>query len=144
MSHQWQYQLRIYLRDDLAEIARRDPDNPSFRPLATILAKHNATMKCQFDAFADYVAQAESQGTDDYPLYEWTKATIEDPIKRAKYIKSFSLYVNGAEVYTKERADALESDLQPLVRDNLIMRMSKHDTNPANNPQPPARYRKQT
>jgi len=112
--------------------------------LATILAKHNATMKCQFDAFADYVAQAESQGTDDYSLYEWTKATIEDPIKRAKYIKSFSLYVNGAEVYTKERADALESDLQPLVRDNLIMRMSKHDTNPANNPQPPARYRKQT
>jgi hypothetical protein len=142
MSNQWRYQLRIYLRDELAEIARGDPANPALGPLPTILAKHNATIKCQFDAFADYIAEAERQGIGGYPLYEWTKATIEDPVKKAKYTKSFSLYIDGAEVYTKEQADALESDLQPLLSANLITRMSKHDTNPANNPQVPAQYRK--
>ncbi len=105
------------------------------------LIKHHATMKCQFDAFADYVAEAEEHGTDNYPLYEWTKATIEDLAKKAKYLKSFTLCVDGKEVYAKEYADALEADLEPLVGGNLVIRISKHDTNPANNPQPPARYR---
>jgi hypothetical protein len=142
MSDQWRYQLRIDLPDELAEVAQRDPDNPVLRPLADILTKHNATMKCQFDAFAGYVAEAERHGVESYPLYEWTKATIEDPVKKAKYLKSFTLYVEGNEVYAREKADALEADLQPLVGGGLITRMSKHDTNPANNPQPPARYRK--
>jgi hypothetical protein len=31
--------------------------------------------------------------------------------------------------------------LAPLVGGTLITRLSKHDTNPANNPQPPAKYR---
>jgi hypothetical protein len=97
-------------------------------------------MKCQFDAFADYVAEAEKNGTEDYPLYEWTKVTIDDPAKKEKHVKSFTLYVDGNEVYAKEIADALESDLQPLVGGELITRISKHDTNPANNPQPPARF----
>jgi len=141
MSDQWQYQVRIYLPDDLAEIARGDPENPALGPMPAILAKHNATMTCQFDAFAGYVAEAEREGIERYPLYQWTKATIEDPAKKAKYIKSFSLKVGGAEVYAQEQADALESDLQPLVGGRLITRVSKHDTNPANNPQPPARYR---
>lgn len=142
MSSQWEYQIRIYLGDAFAEAARRAPDDPAIRPLTDILARHHATMKCQFDAFADYVAEAEKHGTENYPLYEWTKATIEDPAKRAKYIKSFTLYVDGNEVYAKERADALESDLRPLVGGALITRMSKHDTDPANNPQVPARFRK--
>ncbi len=85
-------------------------------------------MKCQFDAFADYVAEAEKRGTEKYPLYEWTKATIEDPAKKEKYLKSFTLYVDGNEVYAKEKADALESELQPLVGGTLVTRMSKHDT----------------
>ena len=141
MSDPWQYQIRIYLGDEFAEVARRDPDDPAIKPLADILGKNHATMKCQFDAFAGYVAEAERHGTEDYPLYEWTKATIEDPAKKAKYIKSFTLYVDGDEVYAERKADALESDLQPLVGGKLVARMSKHDTNPANNPQPPARYR---
>ena len=70
------------------------------------------------------------------------RLTIEDPTKKAKYIKSFTLYVDGDEVYAEQQADALESDLQALVASKLVARMSKHDTNPANNPQPPARYRK--
>jgi len=142
MENQWQYQVRIYLDDDYAEAARRDPDNPAMKTLREILRKHHAAMKCQFDAFADYVAEAEKHGTEDYPLYQWTKATIEDPAKKAKYLKAFTLYVEGEEVYAKDKADALESDLQPLVGGKLITRLSKHDTNPANNPQPPARYRR--
>lgn len=142
MSNQWDYQIRIYLSDEFADIALRDPGNPAIKPVADILRNHHATMKCQFDAFADYVAQAEEHGTENYPLYEWTKATIEDPVKKAKYLKSFTLYVDGKEVYPKSQADALESDLTPLVGGELVIRLTKHDTNPANNPQPPARYRK--
>ncbi|MCZ6859088.1 MAG: hypothetical protein O7I42_02195 [Alphaproteobacteria bacterium] len=142
MSHQWQYQLRITLGDEFAELARRDPDDPTFEPLAEVLGKHRATLKCQFDAFADYVAEAEKHGTEGHPLYEWTKATIENPAKKAKYLNSFTLYVDGYEVYAKETADVLELDLQPLVCGEMVTRMSKHDTNPANNPQPPERYRR--
>jgi hypothetical protein len=141
MAKQWDYQVRVYLDDELAGVARRDPGNSSIKPLADLLAKHRATMKCQYDAFADYVAEAEKQGIDQYPLYAWTKATIEDPVKQAKYLKSFTLYVEGQEVYAKPLADALEADLQPLLDSKLITRLSKHDTNPANNPQPPAQYR---
>jgi len=142
MSGQWAYQLRITLADAVAELARSDPDNAALTPLTSILANHRATMKCQFDAFTEYVADAEKHGTDEFPLYAWTKATIDDPTKKAKYANSFTLYVEGNEVYAKAAADALERDLQPLVGGALITRLSKHDTNPANNPQPPARFRR--
>jgi hypothetical protein len=141
MSQQWQYQVRIDLADELADLARRNPADPALAPLPDILARHNATLKCQFDAFAGYVAEAERHGVEKYPLYKWTKATIENPAKKAKYLKSFTLYVESNEVYAKDKADALESDLQPLVGGKVVTRMAKHDTNPANNPQPPARYR---
>ena len=141
MSEQWQYQVRIDLADEPAAVARRDPADPALAPLPEVLKRHGATMKSQFDAFAGYVAEAEREGIENYPLYHWTKATIENPAKRAKYLKSFTLYVDGNEVYAKDQADALESDLQPLVGGELVTRLSKHDTNPANNPQPPPRYR---
>ena len=141
MSDEWRYQLRIYLPDELIEGARNEPDNPALKPLADILARHHATMVCQFDAFASYVAEAERQGVDGYSLYAWTKATIEDPAKKAKHLKSFALHVNDREAYPKAEADALEADLQPLVGGPLIERVSKHDTNPAHNPQPPERFR---
>jgi hypothetical protein len=142
MSEQWDYQIRIELGDAFAEIARRDPGNPALQPLADLLARHRATMKCQFDAFADYVAEAEKQGTESYPLHAWTKATIENPEKKTKYLKSFTLYVDGKEVYAKPLADALEAELRPLIGGKLIKRLSKHDTNPANNPQVPPEHRK--
>ncbi len=142
MSDQWQYQVRIDLADGPAEVARRDPADPALAPLPDILRRHNATMKSQFDAFAGYVAEAERNGVESYPLYDWTKATIENPAKKAKYQKSFTLYVDGDEVYAKAKANALEAELQPLLGGGLITRLAKHDTNPANNPQPPARYRR--
>ena len=141
MSNKWKYQIRINLDDDLAKIVRGDPDNTVIKPLADILSRHNSTIKCQFDAFADYVSDALEHGKEKYPLYEWTKETIEDPVKKEKYIKSFALYVDGDEGYTKEKADALEADLQQLVHSRKILQLFKHDTNPANNPQPPPRHR---
>jgi hypothetical protein len=104
-----------------------------------ILARHRAVAKSQFDAFSEYVAAAEERGIEGYPLYEWTKATIQNPTKKEKYLKSFTLYVDDQEVYAKEIADSLESDLQPLATSGLITRISKYDTNPENNPQPPQR-----
>jgi hypothetical protein len=142
MSEAWQYQIRIDLAEDMARIARRDPGDPRLNPIPDILAAHHATLKSQYDAFADYVAEAERNGTDRYPLYAWTKATIEQPEKQAKYVKSFTLYVDGREVYDRAAADALEAAFKPLVGGALVTRLAKHDTNPANNPQPPARYRK--
>jgi len=141
MSEQWQYQLRIYLSDELAEVARRDRDNPALKPLTDILKQHRAALVSQFDAFENYVAEAEKEGPEGFPLYKWTKATVDNPAQRAKHIKTFALHVSGDEVYAKEAADALETDLQPLAGGGLVMRMSKHDTNPANNLQVPAEYR---
>ena len=141
MNDRWKYQVRINLGPSFAAAARSNPQDPILGALPAILAKHNTTLKCQFDAFADYVAEAEREGLDRYPLYAWTKATIDNPAKKAKYIESFTLYVAGEEVYAKDLADALEADLRPLVDGQFVTRLTKHDTNPANNPQPPARYR---
>jgi hypothetical protein len=67
----------IYLPDWLVEAARFRPDDPALGPLSQVLQKHSAGMKCQFDAFADYVAEAGREGASQYPLYEWTKETSQ-------------------------------------------------------------------
>ena len=140
VTSQWQYQVRFDVNDSAtAESVRRKIRDPALVPLFDILAEHRATPKCQFDAFAEYVAGADEHGVENYPLYEWTKATIKVPSKKEKYLKSFTLYVDEREVYAKEIADALEADLQPLVTSGLIARISKYDANPANNPRPPRR-----
>lgn len=141
MNEPLQYQLRVYLSEELAEVARSDRDSAALKPLTEVLNKHQATLVSQFDAFENYVAEAEKHGPEGYPLYKWTKATVDDPAQRAKHIKTFALHVSGDEVYAKAAADALEADLQPLVGGEVVGRMSKHDTNPANNPQMPAEYR---
>ena len=141
MTREWLYQLRVNLRDEVAEAARAGDSHPDLEPLAAVLDRHGAVLRCQYDAFAGYCAEAERQGVGKYPLYAWTKATIEDPAKKAKYVKSFTLYVDGDEVYDKAKADALEAELRPLVGGPAVTAMAKHDTNPANNPQPPKRYR---
>ncbi len=135
------YQIRIFLNDGAAKLAREAPQDAALKPLNDVLAKHNTAMKSVYDAFADYVAEAEKHGVEKFPLYKWTKATIEDPAKKAKHTKAFTLYAGGEEVYAKETADALEADLQPLVGGAIVARLSRHDTNPANNPQMPDRYR---
>jgi hypothetical protein len=144
VTSQWQYQVRFDIDDPAtAESLRRGRGDPALAPLFDVVAAHRAAPKCQFDAFAEYVAAAEEHGIEDYPLYQWTKATIENPAKREKYLKSFTVYVDGQEVYAKEIADALEADLRLLMTSGLVTRISKYDTNPANNPQPTQRLGEQ-
>ncbi|MDR5734436.1 hypothetical protein QCE47_19190 [Caballeronia sp. LZ025] len=139
-NYDWQYQVRVRLSPRYAELARKDGSNPALSSLNTLLERHDAQLKCQFDAFADYVAEAEREGTEHYPLYRWTRETIENPGKKAKYLEAFTLYVNGDEVYDKAIADALELDLQELAAhaSDVIVEVRKFDTNPAHNPQPPS------
>lgn len=142
MTAEWQYQIRFDIADEAtADTLRRQERSPALTPLLDVLAAHGAEAKCQYDAFADYVAAAERGQSADYPLYRWTKATIEDPAKKAKYQRSFAIYVGGREVYAKEIADAIAADLLPLAESGLIQRLTKRDSNPANNPQPPKRFR---
>jgi len=101
MSAQWKYQIRIYLDGHPRRSCAIRPGQPKAQGLSSVLA-NTTQVRCQFDLFAEYVAERRGVGTEDYHLYEWTKATIEDPIKRAKYIESFSLYVDDQEVYAKE------------------------------------------
>ena len=142
MSEAWQYQLRINLDEARAAAARENPTDALIAPLMAVLERHDAVLKSQYDAFAAYCAEAEQNGIEAYHLYHWTKDTIEDPAKKEKHLRSFTLYVGGREVYDKAEADALDADLQPLLASGLLERLAKHDTNPANNPQMPAKYRK--
>jgi len=138
MSGEWKHQVRLYLEEAQAEAVRREPRDALPQPLAEILARHHATLSNQLQAFEDYVAEAEKVGVESFPLYRWTKVTVEDPEKRRKHLKAFALVVSDEIVYAKPVADALAADLEPLVGKGLITGLSRHDTNPENNIRPPA------
>lgn len=139
MAEAWQFQVRITVLPELAEALRARKDCEGRELLEAVLREPNASLKCQFDAFADYVEAAERAGGDGYPLYQWTKDTIGDPAKKAKYLKSFAVYVRGEAVYDRETADWLHARLSALAGKAGIESVSRFDTNPANNPQPPER-----
>ena len=80
--------------------------------------------------FADTSKEAEAKGVETYPLYAWTKKTVDDPAKEAKYTRSFTLYVGGDEVYERNKADALEAELKPLVGGPIVAQMFRYDTDP--------------
>ena len=42
-------------------------------------------------------------------------------------LKSFSLYVGGREVYEKDKAEALEAEMKPLVGGPIVEAMFKYD-----------------
>ncbi len=138
MQDTWQYQIRLRVTEALAQRLRDLPEAPEDAPLRAILARHHAVIKSQYQAFADYVAEAERAGVEGYPLYHWTRDTIADPAKQAKYRLVYTAYVNGQEVYDGVAAEALRQDLATLGPDTGVEGVGKIDTNPANNPQPPA------
>jgi hypothetical protein len=138
MTAPLQYQVRFDLADaQWAEALAHGQAEPALTPLVAVLARHRAVAKRQYDAFAEYVAAAEQHGVEKFPLYAWTKMTIENPVKKEKYLKSFTLHVDDREVYDKSAADALEAELKPLADAGVIGRLKKYDTDPAHNPQPP-------
>jgi len=128
----WQYQVRFTL------------DMAAYMPaeVITLLQVYNAVPMCQYDLFANYCREAESEEMqnddwfDVYPLYHWTFATINDPEKKRKYQKVYSIYVDGNEIYEKTIADEIEQELLAMGHIGIHSIM-KHDSNPANNPRPP-------
>jgi len=62
MGKELKYQLRLTLNDPSAKVARNRPDDPSIASLTQLLRRHDAASKCQYDAFADYVKEAEAKG----------------------------------------------------------------------------------
>jgi len=131
------FQLRLTVAPELADALRADSSGAAHQQLQRILHRHAASVKCQYDAFADYVSEAERVGIEQYPLYQWTRDTIENPQKKARYLRSFTVYVKGEQIYEKQVADAMENELLKLVNEHGIQAVSKFDTNPAHNPQPP-------
>lgn len=138
MAQTWQFQIRITVAPEQAEALRARRQYDGSDALEAILRERNATLMCQYDAFADYVSEAERVGRDQYPLYQWTKDTIDNPAKKAKYLRSFTVYVGGESIYDQASADWLHERLSALVGRAGIESVSRYDTNPANNPQPPA------
>lgn len=139
MAKTWQFQVRITVAPALADALRTGSLYEGRDLLEAVLREYNAALKCQFDAFAGYVEEAEREGRERYPLYQWTKDTIGNPGKKAKYLKSFTVYVRGEAVYDSETADALYARFSALADQVGIENVSRFDSNPANNPQPPAR-----
>ncbi|HVE06518.1 MAG TPA: hypothetical protein VNE00_04625 [Paraburkholderia sp.] len=139
MEGNWKFQLRVNVSAQLAAALRGDPACRAHDGLHDVLRRHNASMICQYDAFAEYVNEAQRFGPDNYPLYQWTRDTIENPAKKAKYLETFTVYVDDEAIYDKSVADSLEAGLAPLVDAAQIRSIARFDTNPANSPQPPAR-----
>jgi hypothetical protein len=138
MEGNWKFQLRVTVSGSLAAALRGDPSCAAHAALHDVLRRHGASMMCQFDAFAEYVDEAERFGPEKYPLYEWTRDTIENPEKKSKYLETFTVYVDDEAIYDRPIADSLQTALSALVDRAQIKGISRFDTNPANNPQPPA------
>jgi hypothetical protein len=140
MTEEWLYQIRIYFSSEFSGIFRGDSISKKKDNLLLVLGKHNADILSQYDGFMGYVMEAEKNGINNYPLYKWTKDSLAKKDKIAKYNNSFTVYINSEEVYPRVLADNLERDLFELIDKETVLRISKHDTNPRNNPQPPSKY----
>ncbi|AOB33708.1 hypothetical protein AKI39_13325 [Bordetella sp. H567] len=139
MAQAWQYQVRMNVSQELADAYREKRNTPQLARLYAVLATHHATFISQYDAFAGYVAEAEREGVQGYPLYQWTLDTIRNPAKQSKYQRVFTVYVGDKAVYGEDVADALRADLSALGEPAGILEVTKLDTNPANSPQPPGK-----
>ena len=140
MTEKWLFQVRLYFSSDFTKTFNSDKNSEKKEKLITVLNKHNAELLSQFDGFMGYVLEAEKNGIDNYPLYQWTKDSLTRKDKIEKYHNSYTVYINSEEVYSENLANNIENDLLELVDKETVLRISKHDTNPKNNPQPPSKY----
>lgn len=138
----WSWQVRINLAKEFAAAARADLNDPALEPLKTVLDKHGVTLKNQYDAFANYCREAEAAGETDTTLYRWTKATIDNPMKEVAYATRFTVYQGENQIYSKELADAVEADMLALQETGMVTKVNKIDSDPAKNPQAPAKFQR--
>ena len=133
------YQVRLDVTDDVAQEVRNKNYYKLNKYIEAILLKVDAELICQFDAFNNFVIECEKENNTNNALYKWTKDTIENNIKKIKYLKSFTIYVNGNQLYEKKTADYLESQIKKL-NEKKILKINKYNSDPKNNPQPPKKY----
>ena len=133
------YQVRLDVTEDIAQEVRNKNYYKINKKIDEILLKVDAELICQFDAFNNFVIECEKENNTNNALYKWTKDTIENSLKKKKYLKSFTVYVNGEQLYNKKTADYLESEIKKL-NEKRILKISKYNSDPKNNPQPPKKY----
>ena len=133
------YQVRLDVTEDIAQEVRNKNYYKLNEYIDAILLKVDAELICQFDAFNNFLIECEKENNTNNALYKWTKDTIENSLKKKKYLKSFTVYVNGEQLYKKKTADYLESEIKKL-NEKKILKISKYNSDPKNNPQPPKKY----
>ena len=133
------YQVRLDVTEDIAQEVRNKDYYKLNEYINAILLKVDAELICQFDAFNNFVIECEKENNTNNALYKWTKDTIENTLKKKKYLKSFTVYVNGSQLYEKKTADYLESEIKKL-NEKKILKINKYNSDPKNNPQPPKKY----
>ena len=133
------YQVRLDVTEDIAQEVRSKNYFKLNEHIDAILLKVDAELICQFDAFNNFVIECEKENNTNNALYKWTKDTIDNSVKKKKYLKSFTVYVNGQQLYEKKIADFLESEIKKL-NEKRILKISKYNSDPKNNPQPPKKY----
>ena len=133
------YQVRLDLSDEIAHEVRNKNYDKLNEYIGEVLLKVNAELICQYDAFNNFLLECEKENNTNNPLYKWTKDTIENSLKKKKYLKSFTIYVNGEQLYDKKTADYLENEIKKL-NEKKILKINKYDSDPKNNPQPPKKY----
>jgi hypothetical protein len=141
MSHDadWLYQVRMRVTQNLSDELRGTPETDLAKEIVNTARNHGARLVCVYDGFKNYCLEAEENGIDEYHLYEWTKTTIENPEKKQKHLKAFSFYKGNDQIYEKEFALSLDAKMRLLATTGEIEEVTLIDSNPANNPQPPAK-----
>ncbi len=133
------YQLRVDLEHDAAQELINTKNINSCKNLGDIIKEENGELVCQFLAFSKFVEECEQDNLTDSPLYKWTKDTIENKVKKEKYMKSFTIYIKNQQLYEKEVADRIENKIINLGC-RCILKVNKYNSDPKNNPQPPKKY----
>ena len=133
------YQVRLDVIEEIASEVRKKNYKKLNEKIIFILDEVKADLVCQYDAFKNFVLDCEKENEVNNALYKWTKDTIENKVKKQKYLKSFTVYVDGEQLYEKKIADFLEYEIKKL-NEKKIIKINKYNSDPKNNPQPPKKY----
>ena len=133
------YQVRLDVIEEIASEVRKKNYKKLNEKIIFVLDEVKADLVCQYDAFKNFVLECEKENDVNNALYKWTKDTIENKVKKQKYLKSFTVYVDGEQLYQKKIADFLEYEIKKL-NEKKIIKINKYNSDPKNNPQPPKKY----
>ena len=133
------YQVRFDVVEEIASEVRKKNYKKLNEKIIFVLDEVKADLVCQYDAFKNFVLECEKENEVNNALYKWTKDTIENKVKKQKYLKSFTVYVEGEQLYEKKTANFLEYEIKKL-NEKKIIKINKYNSDPKNNPQPPKKY----